>query len=121
MRRAQSIELSTEERKVLENTIRSSRSAVRDVLRANIVLLAAAGWESCDIAAKLGIGQDTVSKWGRRYAQQRPKSAMGLKAPMRALVSRRSSERRLRSRSSMSMTVCSQGSQSKVLSWAARP
>ena len=71
MRRAPGIELSTEERKVLETTVRSSRSAVRDVLRARIVLLAAAGWESQDIAAELDVGQDTVSKWRRRYAEQR--------------------------------------------------
>jgi transposase len=71
MRRAPRIELSTEEREVLENTVRSSCSAVRDIFRARIVLLAAAGWESRDIATELGTGQDTVSKWRRRYAQQR--------------------------------------------------
>ena len=71
MRRAPIIELSTPEREVLENTVRSSRSAVRDVFRARIVLLAAEGRESRDIAAHLNTGQDTVSKWRRRFAQQR--------------------------------------------------
>ena len=42
-----------------------------DVLRARIVLLAADGWESRDITAELGAGQDTVSKWRWRFAQQR--------------------------------------------------
>ena len=71
MRPAPAIELTTQERHVRENTVRSSRSAVRDVFRARIVLLAADGWESRDIAAELGTGQDTVSRWRRRFAQQR--------------------------------------------------
>ena len=45
-----------------------------------------------------------------RLGQVQSKSATGLKAPMRALVRRRSRERRLRSRSSMSMTRSTQGS-----------
>ena len=45
-----------------------------------------------------------------RLGQVQSKSAMGLKALMRALVRRRSRERRLRSRSSMSMTRSTQGS-----------
>ncbi len=71
MRHAPLIKLTAEERDVLENTVRSSRSAVRDVFRARLVLLAADGWESRDIAAELGTGQDTVSRWRRRFAQQR--------------------------------------------------
>ena len=49
-----------------------------------------------------------------RLGQVQSKSAMGLKAPMRALVRRRSRERRLRSRSSMSMTRSTQGSVSRA-------
>ena len=71
MRRAPIVELSTHEREVLNNTVRSTRSAVRDVFRARIVLLAAEGRESRDIAAQLNTGQDTVSKWRRRFAQHR--------------------------------------------------
>ena len=44
---------------------------MREVFRARIVLLAAEGLESRDIAEHLGTGQDTVSKWRRRFAQQR--------------------------------------------------
>ena len=46
---------------------------------------------------------------------------IGLKALMRALVSRRSRERRLRSRSSISMTRSIQDSASRSSSWTARP
>ncbi len=40
--------------------MRSSRSAVRDVFRAGIVLLAAKVWESRDIAAQLQTNEGTV-------------------------------------------------------------
>ena len=68
MRRAPSIELTAAEREVLEKTVRCTTSAVRDVFRARIVLLAAKGSQSRDIAAELDAGQDTVSKWRRRFA-----------------------------------------------------
>ena len=44
---------------------------MREVFRARIVLLAAEGLENRDIAEQLGTGPDTVSKWRRRFAQQR--------------------------------------------------
>ena len=71
MRRAPPIELSAEELTTLQRTVRSSRSSVREVFRARIVLLAAEGLESRDIAQQMGTGPDTVSKWRRRFAQQR--------------------------------------------------
>ena len=71
MRRAPPIELNAEELTALQRTVRSSRSSVREVFRARIVLLAAEGLENRDIAEQLGTGPDTVSKWRRRFAQQR--------------------------------------------------
>ena len=71
MRRAPSIELTAAEREVLEKTVRCTTSAVRDVFRARIVLLAAKGSQSRDIAAELDTGQDTVSKWRRRFVSLR--------------------------------------------------
>ena len=71
MRRAPPIELSSEEFAALQRTVRSSRSSVREVFRARIVLLAAEGLENLDIAEQLGTGPDTVSKWRRRFVQQR--------------------------------------------------
>ena len=52
MRRAPPIEFSAEERAELQRTARSMRSSVRDVFRACLILLAADGMESRDIAGK---------------------------------------------------------------------
>jgi transposase len=71
MRRAPVITLSIEERIILERTVRSTRSAVRDVFRARILLLAAEGQANHQIAATLSTAQDTVSKWRRRFAAHR--------------------------------------------------
>ena len=71
MRRAPIIELTDHEQQVLNRTVRSSRSAVRDVFRARIILLAAQDHSSLHIANQLNTGQDTVSKWRRRFAQLR--------------------------------------------------
>ena len=71
MRRAPIIELTDHEQQVLNHTVRSPRSAVRDVFRARIILLAAQGHSSLHIANQLNTGQDTVSKWRRRFAQLR--------------------------------------------------
>ena len=53
MRRACVIELSAEEHTELQRTARSSRSSVREVFRARIVLLAAEGQENRAIAEQL--------------------------------------------------------------------
>ena len=57
---------------MLEKTVRCTTSAVCDVFRARIVLLAAKGSQSRDIAAELDTGQDTVSKWRRRFVTLLP-------------------------------------------------
>jgi len=71
MRRAPVIELSAEEFTGLQRTARSSRCSVREVFRACIVLLAAEGQENRAIAEQLDTRPDTVSKWRRRFAEQR--------------------------------------------------
>ena len=71
MRRAPCIELTAEEHTALQRTVRSSRSSVREVFRARIVLLAAEGTQNRDIAEQLGTGPDSVSKWRRRFAEKR--------------------------------------------------
>jgi transposase len=60
--------VTTLEESVLRSRARSSRSAHRDVIRARIVLAAAAGVNNAEIAADLGIHLDTVRKWRRRFA-----------------------------------------------------
>ena len=71
MRRAPVIELSAEELTVPQRTVRSSRFSVREAFRARIVLLAAEGQENRAIAEQMDTRPDTVSKWRRRFAEQR--------------------------------------------------
>jgi len=71
MRRAAVIELADTERAVLVKWSKGRRVAARLVMRANIILQAAAGVLSKDIAADLEIPPKTVCKWRCRFAQQR--------------------------------------------------
>lgn len=63
--------LSAEEHRALTARARSGRAAHRDVLRARIVLAAAAGTANAQIARWLGICEDTVRKWRHRFVDQR--------------------------------------------------
>jgi transposase len=63
--------LSAAERHTLTARARSGRAAHRDVLRARIVLAAAAGTANAQIARLLGICEDTVRKWRHRFVGQR--------------------------------------------------
>jgi putative transposase len=70
-RRAPQIDLAAEERTTLENIVRSPSAAERDVLRARIVLLAAAGRRNEEIQEALQISKPVVVKWRRRFAFDR--------------------------------------------------
>lgn len=70
-RRAPNVELTAEERRALEATVRSSTSAQRDVLRARIVLLAAAGKRNDQIETELSISKPVVIKWRSRFVMKR--------------------------------------------------
>jgi transposase len=63
--------LSDAEHRTLTARARSGRAAHRDVLRARIVLAAAAGTANAQIARRLGICEDTVRKWRHRFVDQR--------------------------------------------------
>ena len=67
---AASIVLSDITRRMLTRRAHAPTSSVRDVLRARIVLAAAAGVSNAEIAASLGVHVDTVRKWRTRYAVQ---------------------------------------------------
>ena len=71
MRVAPQIVLTDEERDELMRLVRSKLTSVRLVQRARIVLLAADGMQSKDIAQALGVGRVQVSRWRERYAQSR--------------------------------------------------
>jgi hypothetical protein len=61
------IVLSDEDRIELERRVRSHRAEHRRVVRARIVLLAAAGEENKTIALRLGIASNTALKWRKRF------------------------------------------------------
>ncbi len=71
MRVAPEIILTSQERAELTKLSRSKLSSVRLAQRARIVLLAAQGMKSQDIAQQLGVGRVQVSRWRERYAQSR--------------------------------------------------
>lgn len=61
------VELTDEERRVLEARARKYTSPYRDVVRAKIVLLAAAGVANEVIAGRLDLPRQIVSKWRKRF------------------------------------------------------
>lgn len=69
MRTAPTIQLSEEDRAMLERWSRGRRIPVRQALRARIVLLAATGIENGEIAIRLGTSRPTVGLWRRRFAK----------------------------------------------------
>src|SRR5574340_1289185 len=71
MRPATPVELTAEERRTLETWIRSSTTEQRLVLRAKLILAAAAGAATAAIAQQLGVRAATVSQWRGRFAAQR--------------------------------------------------
>ncbi len=62
--------LSGEEREVLERWARRPKSSQALALRCRIVLAAAEGRSSTDIAAALGCNKSTVGKWRGRFARR---------------------------------------------------
>ena len=65
------IELSLAERAVLESTGRRYSAPYREVVRARIVLLAAEGRENVEIARRLDLPVQIVSKWRKRFFEER--------------------------------------------------
>ena len=63
--------LSDEEREVLERWARRPNSAQALALRCRIVLAAAEGLSTLEIARRLGCNRGTVSKWRGRFARRR--------------------------------------------------
>ena len=78
---AREVRLKPKDRKVLEARCRAPTTAQRDVKRARMVLLAAAGRSTRSIAADVGVQPRIVSKWRRRFAER---GLAGLKDEPRA-------------------------------------
>lgn len=64
------IELSEEQRRVLEARARKYTLPYRDVVRARMVLLAAQGLRNDEIAARLNTRREVVSMWRKRFFEQ---------------------------------------------------
>ena len=65
------IELSDKERAVLESLARSYTLPYWQVMRAQMVLMAAEGMRNDQIAAQLRCGREVVSQWRKRFSEQR--------------------------------------------------
>jgi len=64
------IELSSQDRAVLEQRARAYTAPHHQVVRAKIVLLAADGLENTVIAGRLDVRVQQVSKWRKRFFEQ---------------------------------------------------
>ncbi len=64
------VTLSAEQRAELEARARRYTLPYRDVIRAKIVLMAAAGLDNDEIAARLDARREIVSKWRKRFFEQ---------------------------------------------------
>ena len=65
------IVLSNEERSFLESIARKYTAPFCDVIRARAILLAAQGLENKEIAQRLDMPRQMVSKWRQRFYRQR--------------------------------------------------
>ena len=65
------IRLSERERTDLEDLAKSYTSPYRDVVRARIVLYASQGLSNEEIAARLDTPRQIVSKWRKRFYEER--------------------------------------------------
>lgn len=63
--------LADEEQRTLQEIARKYTSSYCDVIRAKVVLLAAAGLENTEIACRLDLSRQIVSKWRKRFFQER--------------------------------------------------
>ena len=65
------VKLTGEERRILEAKARKYTLPYRDVVRAQIVLLAAQGIGNDEIAARLNTRREVVWQWRKRFCEER--------------------------------------------------
>ena len=66
---AEAVRLSSEHKKELESLVLRRRTAQGLAMRARIVLACAQGHQNKQVAADLGVSNNTVSKWRRRFIE----------------------------------------------------
>ena len=64
------LDLTGEQRQALEDRARRYTLPYREVVRAKIVLMAAAGLDNDEIAARLDMRREIVSKWRKRFFEE---------------------------------------------------
>ena len=64
------VDLTAEQRQTLEDRARRYTLPYREVVRAKIVLMAAAGLDNDEIAARLDMRREIVSKWRKRFFEE---------------------------------------------------
>ena len=64
------VELDADTRRTLESRARRYTLPYREVVRAQLVLLAAEGLDNDDIAARLNTRREVVSKWRKRFFEE---------------------------------------------------
>jgi len=64
------VTLTASQRRVLEGRLRRPTAQQREVVRARIVLAAADGQQNTQIAGRLGVAVNTVSKWRKRFVEE---------------------------------------------------
>lgn len=77
------IELNGDDRRCLEVLVRKHTAERRQVLRARIVLAAAAGDENARIAERLDVAVNTVIKWRKRFFEEGTEGLADRKRPGR--------------------------------------
>lgn len=89
------IELSEEERNALETWVRQTTTEQRIAQRARMVLEAAAGKTTKEIAALLRVRRASVSKWRTRFARHRLAGLADAPRPGQPVIYNLSTERRI--------------------------
>lgn len=72
------LELTDEERDVLEEAVRKRTKPNQDVVRTKVILLSASGLSNREVAAKLGVCNHTVGSWRKRFLESRLKGLIDL-------------------------------------------
>src|SRR5205823_3173345 len=65
--RFETVDVSADDRRLLERWLRSGTTPQRFVLRSRIVLLIAKGLSGREVARRLGVSRHTVDLWRNRY------------------------------------------------------
>lgn len=82
-RRSRRVKINEEQRKFLESIIRKGTSPQREVMRAQIILMAADGESNKSISQIMGISLPVISKWRNRASVLKNKEVINLKDAFR--------------------------------------